>query len=281
MRLVMPFLAPAARLFKTIISFTFLGAVGGALAADDILFERESPYVPSPQDVVERMIDLADIKPGNYLIDLGSGDGRIVITAAKRGARGLGVDIDPRRIQESLANAAAAGVSDRAMFEQKDLFDTDISKADVVTTYLLPLVNLDLRPRLLEQMRPGARLVTHAFHMGEWLPDTTDIIRGRVLYVYVIPAKAAGRWQVESEDINFVLDIDQTYQTFRAAAHIEKRTLPTTVEAHTAQIRDGRLNGTEISFAVDLGAGPRVFRGRVENNTIHGISPRGWKAVRK
>ncbi len=281
MRFVMPFLAPAPRLFKTVVAFAFLGIVSGALAADDILFERESPYVPSPQDVVDRMIDLADIKPGDYLIDLGSGDGRIVITAAKRGARGLGVDIDPRRIQESHANAAAAGMSHRVVFEQKDLFDTDIGKADVVTTYLLPLVNLDLRPRLLEQMRPGARLITHAFHMGEWLPDTTDIIRGRVLYAYVIPAKAAGRWKVENEDINFFLDIDQSYQTFRAAAHIEKRTLPTSIDAHTTQIRDGRLNGTEISFAVDLGAGPRVFRGRVDNNTIHGISPRGWKAIRQ
>lgn len=287
MRSVIESLVPASRLLKTALFVAGLGGpmaalwLGDARATDDILFERESPYVPSPQDVVERMLDLADVKPGEYLIDLGSGDGRIVVTAAKRGARGYGVDIDPRRIQESRANAAAAGVSDRATFAQQDLFDTDIGKADVVTTYLLPLVNLDLRPRLLEQMRPGARLVTHAFHMGDWWPDAIDFIRGRVLYRYVIPARAAGRWQVESEDINFALDIDQSYQTFRATAHIEKRTLPTVVEPHTTQIRDGRLNGSEISFAVDLGAGPRVFRGRLENDTIHGTSPRGWKAVRK
>lgn len=254
--------------------------LGSSLSADDILFERDTPYVPTPQDVVDRMLDMANVKPGEYLIDLGSGDGRIVVTAAQRGARGYGVDLNPERVKEAVANAAKAGVSDRATFEVKDLFDTDISKADVVTTYLLPLVNMDLRPRLLEQMRPGARLVTHAFHMGEWWPDTTDNIRGRILFSWVIPAKVGGRWQVETEDGNFVLDIDQTFQTFKADAHVERRTLPAVVEAHTTQIRDGRLNGIEISFAGDFGAGPRVFRGRVENGTIHGIAPQGWKATR-
>jgi SAM-dependent methyltransferase len=254
--------------------------IGSAFAQDDILFERDTPYVPTPPDVVARMLDMANIKPGEYLIDLGSGDGRIAITAAQRGARGYGVDLNPTRVKEAIANAAKAGVSGRATFEVKDLFDTDLGKADVVTTYLLPLVNLDLRPRLLEQMRPGARLVTHAFHMGEWWPDATDNVRGRFLYSWVIPARVAGRWQVETEDGNFVLDIEQTFQTFRAAAHVERRTLPTTLEAHTTQIRDGRLNGTEISFAGEFGNGPRVFRGRVENDVIHGIAPQGWKAVR-
>ncbi|MCC6889352.1 MAG: methyltransferase domain-containing protein [Hyphomicrobiales bacterium] len=272
---------PARRIFAGAAVVLWLGGwLAGAGADDDILLERESPYVPSPQDVVERMIDLAGVQPGEFLIDLGSGDGRIVITAAQRGARGYGVDIDPRRVQESLENAARAGVGARATFEQKDLFDTDISRADVVTTYLLPLVNLDLRPRLLAQMRPGARLVTHAFHMGEWWPDATDFIRGRVLYRYVIPARAGGRWRVENEDIDFLLDIEQSFQTFRGTAHIGERTLPKTIEAHSTAIRDGRLNGTEISFAVNLGAGPRIFRGRVDGDTIHGLLPHGWKAVR-
>jgi SAM-dependent methyltransferase len=248
---------------------------------DDILYERDTPYVPTPPDVVARMLDMADLKPGEFLIDLGSGDGRIVVTAAQRGARAYGVDIDPRRVKEAVANAAKAGVSDRATFEVKDLFGTDISKADVVTTYLLPLVNLDLRPRLLEQMRPGARLVTHAFHMGDdWWPDATDNLRGRILFSWTIPAKVAGRWKVESEDGNFVLDIDQALQNFKADAHVERYTLPKVVEAHTTQIRDGRLNGTEISFAIDMGVGPRVFRGRVEGDTIVGIAPQDWKATR-
>jgi len=255
--------------------------LGGAIAEDDILFERETPYVPTPQDVVERMLDMAKVKPGEYLIDLGSGDGRIVVTAAQRGARGFGVDLNPQRVKEAVANAAKAGVSDRATFAVRDLFDTDVSKADVVTTYLLPLVNLDVRPRLLEQMRPGARLVTHAFHMGDdWWPDATDNMRGRVLFVWTIPAKVAGRWRVESEDGNFALDVDQAFQSFKAAAHVERFTLPKVVEAHATQIRDGRVNGTEISFAIDMGVGPRVYRGRVENDTIVGIAPEGWKATR-
>jgi hypothetical protein len=130
-------------------------------------------------------------------------------------------------------------------------------------------------------MRPGARLVTHAFHMGDdWWPDATDNMRGRVLFVWTIPAKVGGRWQVESEDGNFALDVEQAFQSFKAAAHVERFTLPKVVEAHTTQIRDGRLNGTEISFAIDMGVGPRVYRGRVEGNTIVGIAPEGWKAVR-
>jgi hypothetical protein len=130
-------------------------------------------------------------------------------------------------------------------------------------------------------MRPGARLITHAFHMGDdWWPDATDNLRGRILFAWTIPAKVGGRWQVESEDGNFVLDVEQAFQSFKAAAHVERYTLPKVVEAHTTQIRDGRLNGTEISFAIDMGIGPRVFRGRVEGNTIVGTAPQGWKATR-
>jgi hypothetical protein len=275
----MQFVGPVSRVLVGAAAAVFW--LGSALAEDDILFERETPYVPTPQDVVERMLDMANVKPGEYLIDLGSGDGRIVVTAAQRGARAYGVDLNPKRVAEGVANAAKAKVSDRATFEVRDLFDTDISKADVVTTYLLPLVNLDLRPRLLEQMRPGARLVTHAFHMGDdWWPDATDNLRGRILFAWTIPAKVAGRWQVQSEDGNFVLDIDQAFQSFKAAAHVERYTLPKVVEAHTTQIRDGRLSGTEISFAIDTGVGPRVFRGRVENDRIVGIAPQGWTATR-
>jgi methyltransferase family protein len=275
-----------------LISRAVLGATVGVLclgavlvqqgfAQDDILFERETPYVPTPQDVVERMLDMAHLKAGETLVDLGSGDGRIVITAAQRGARAYGVDLNPKRVEEAVANAKKASVSDRARFEVRDLFNTDISKADVVTTYLLPLVNLDLRPRLLEQMRPGARLITHAFHMGDdWWPDATDNVRNRVLFAWTIPAKVAGRWKVETEEGNFVLDIDQAFQTFKAAADVERITLPKLVEPHTTQIREGKLNGTEIMFSVDIGVGPRVFRGQVEGNTIRGIAPEGWKATR-
>jgi SAM-dependent methyltransferase len=247
---------------------------------DDILFERDSPYVPSPPDVVERMLDLVGINPGEFVIDVGSGDGRIAIAAAQRGARAHGVDLNPKLVAESKANAITAGVADRVTFEVRDLFETDLSKADVLTVYLLPLVNLDLRPRILDQMKPGARVVAHQFDMGEWWPDATDLARLRPLFYWVIPAKVGGRWKVESEEDNFTLDIAQTFQRFTAAVHVEKRLLPKIVDAHTTHIHDGRLNGTEISFAVDMGIGPRIYRGRVEGDTIRGILPQGWKAVR-
>jgi precorrin-6B methylase 2 len=254
----------------------------GAAAAyvDDILFDRDTPYVPTPPDVVERMLDMAAVKPGEYLIDLGSGDGRIAIAAAKRGARALGVELKPELVKEANANAAKAGVADRARFEEGDLFKTDLSTADVLTLYLLPLVNLDLRPRILAQMRPGARMVTHAFHMGDWMPDATDNIRGRVLFYFNIPARVAGRWRFESEDGNFTLDITQTFQKFTAAAHVDRRLMGRLIEAHMTTARDGQLDGADIRFAIDLGEGPRVFRGRVAGDTMQGISPRGWKAVR-
>jgi SAM-dependent methyltransferase len=255
----------------------------GAAAAwdDDILFERESPYVPSPQDVVERMLDFAGLKAGELVVDLGSGDGRIVITAAKRGARGYGVDINPKLIAEARQNAAKAGVADRATFEERDLFKTDISKADVLTLYLLPLTNLDLRPHILAQMRPGARIVAHAYHLGDdWPPDATDAIRGRTLHYWVVPAKVGGRWRVQFEEVDFTLDVDQTFQTFKARAHVDRRTLPKLIEPRTVDVRDGRLHGAEIRFMADLGDWLRVFRGRVDGDTIYGITPRGWMAKR-
>lgn len=255
----------------------------GAAAAwdDDILFERESPYVPTPPDVVERMLDFAGVRKDELVVDLGSGDGRIPIAAAKRGARGYGVDIKPELVKQATQNAAKAGVADRATFEVRDFFKTDVSKADVLTLYLLPLTNLDLRPHILRQMRPGTRIVAHAYHLGEdWPPDATDHIRGRVLFYWVVPATIAGRWRVESADGNFTLDIDQTFQFFTATAHVDRRTFPKFVEPHSVAVRDGRLDGAEIRFMVDLGEWFRVYRGHVEGDTIRGIAPQGWKATR-
>jgi SAM-dependent methyltransferase len=249
---------------------------------DDILHERESPYVPSPQDVVERMLDFAGVRKDELVVDLGSGDGRIPIAAAKRGARGYGVDINPDLVKQATQNAVKAGVGDRAKFEVRDLFKTDIGKADVLTLYLLPLTNLDLRPHILAQMRPGARIVAHAYHLGEdWPPDATDHIRGRVLFYWVVPAKIAGRWRVESEDGNFTLDIDQKYQFFSAIAHVDRRDFPKIVKPHSVAVRDARLDGAEIRFMVDIGEWFRVYRGRVEGDTIRGIAPQGWKATRE
>ena len=255
-----------------------VGATAGYV--DDILFERDTPYVPTPPEVVERMLDLVNVRPGEFVIDVGSGDGRIAIAAGRRGARAFGVELRPDLVKQSIVNAAKAGVGDRVSFAVQDLFETALSKADVLTVYLLPLVNLDLRPRILDQMRPGARVVAHQFHMGDWWPDATDNVRDRALFYWVIPAKVGGRWQVESPDGNFALDIEQTFQRIEAKAHVERRLLPTHVEAHTTGIRDGRLSGTEINFAVNLGDGPRIFRGRVDGDSIAGIAPQGWKATR-
>ncbi len=146
-------------------------------------------YVPTPDAVVEEMLRVADVKPGDVVYDLGCGDGRIVIAAAKRGARkAIGVDIDPERIQESWSNARAAGVADKVTFLQADLFQVDFSDADVVTLYLLPELNLRLRPKLLS-LRPGARIVSHAFDMGDWKPDVTHVVEGKEVFAWTVPER--------------------------------------------------------------------------------------------
>lgn len=146
------------------------------------------PYVPTPPSVVDAMLQLAKVKKGDLVYDLGCGDGRIVIEAAKRyGARAVGFDIDPARIQEARKNAAEAGVGDRVQFRQQDLFEVDLRDANVVTLYLLEAVNLRLRPRLLEQLKPGSRVVSHAFDMGEWKPDQTVQVNGYTVYLWTVP----------------------------------------------------------------------------------------------
>lgn len=148
------------------------------------------PYVPTPQNVVDAMLSLAGVTKNDMVYDLGCGDGRIVITAAKKhGARGVGVDIDPERIKEANANAQQAGVGDRVKFLEQDLFQTDFKPASVVTLYLLPDINLKLRPKLQSELKPGTRIVSHAFDMGDWKPDKTEHVDGRTIYLWTIPAK--------------------------------------------------------------------------------------------
>src|SRR5262249_19390373 len=149
-------------------------------------------YVPTPENVVEEMLKLANVKKGDTLYDLGSGDGRIVITAAKKfGTKGIGVDINPERIKEANENAKKAGVTDLVAFHRNDLFQEDISKATVVTLYLLPDVNIRLRPKLWKELKPGTRVVSHDFDMGDWKADKEVQLEGHRLYFWVIPAKAA------------------------------------------------------------------------------------------
>ena len=146
------------------------------------------PFVPTPDDVVEKMLDLAGAGSNDVVYDLGSGDGRIVITAAKRGARGIGFDIDPERIAEARANARRAGVTDRVQFQQGNLFDVDLAPATVITMYLLPSVNLELRSKL-QQLKPGTRIVSHSFDMGDWKPDQVHTVDGHKVYLWIIPPR--------------------------------------------------------------------------------------------
>lgn len=174
--------------------------------------DLDVPYVPTPNDVLEQMLDLADVGPGDYVIDLGSGDGRIVIAAAKRGAVGHGVDLDPERIQEARANAEEEGVSDRVMFMQGDIFETDFSDASVITLYLLSSVNEKLRPSLLEELSPGTQVVSHSFSMGDWEADNQIRYANRTLYYWVIPARVEGIWEWKVNGQTFSMEAFQKYQ---------------------------------------------------------------------
>lgn len=178
--------------FASFAIFALSLIVGGLSAhAQDSPFDNKQivPFVPSPQEVVDKMIELASVKVGEIVYDLGSGDGRIVIAAAKRGARATGFEIDGDLVRKSEANIRNAGLQDRAAIKQQDILTVDLSPASVVTMYLLPDVNLKLRPNILSQLKPGSRVVSHAFSMGDWEPDKTEIVNGRTIYLWTVPAK--------------------------------------------------------------------------------------------
>ena len=185
-----------------VLLFSLLGA-GGAHAqlpdslptseqADDLIKapmpDSDVPYVPTPQDVVEKMLEMAGVTEDDLVYDLGSGDGRIVITAAQKyGARGVGIDIDPQRIREARKNAKEAGVTDLVEFRQGDLFETDLSDATAVTLYLLPSLNVKLRPKLFEELEPGTPIVSHDFDMGAWEPERVVRMDGSTVYLWHVP----------------------------------------------------------------------------------------------
>lgn len=174
------------RISYTLILFFILGVL--KINAQQIVLDV--PYVPTPQKVVDGMLELADVKKGDVVYDLGCGDGRIIITAAKEyGATGIGVDLNPERIEEANVNASVAKVEDKVAFHEGDLFKFDFSKADVLTLYLLPDVNLKLRPKIQSEMKPGSRIVSHAFDMGDWEPDQKISVDGKTIYLWTIPEK--------------------------------------------------------------------------------------------
>ena len=217
------------------------GALAAAAASGATAGADEVPYVQTPQNVVDAMLDIAGVRGSDFLIDLGSGDGRIVITAAKKfGTRGIGVDYDPYLVERSTRLAREAGVAERVTFVKKDIFETDLAPASVVTMYLLPEFNLQLRPRLLATLRPGTRIVSHDWDMGDWEPDgkveviapdkPVGVLKQSTIYLWIIPARAEGQWQTRvplpSGLADVTLSIDQQFQALSGTARVGPRELP-------------------------------------------------------
>jgi len=215
---------------------------------------KDVVWVPTTEAMVEKMLDHAKVTPDDFVMDLGSGDGRTVITAAKRGARALGIEYNPNMVALSQKNAAAAGVTARATFQEADLFTVDLSKANVITMFLLPSINMKLRPKILE-LRPGTRIVANTFSMEDWQADETETISGDcsswcTALLWIVPAKVEGTWKVGQNQ----LVLKQNFQMLSG-------TLGSTM------ITGGRLRGSEMTFT----AGNATYTGQVEGNAIKGM----------
>lgn len=265
----------AIRMLKGIAGAVLLALMPAHAAGD----QPSVPYVPTPQAVVDRMLAMANVTAADYLIDLGSGDGRIVVTAAKKyGTRGFGVDLNPVRIDEANENARRNRVADKVAFYQRNLFETDLSQATVITMYLLPRVNLQLRPTLLE-LKPGTRLVSHDFDMGDWQPDehvrmdATDKFSGAGgdsdIYLWIVPAKVAGSWSTRltagGKPQSYDIRLEQKYQSVGGTVHVNGR---------PAQIQGATLRGAALSiaFTAEVNGAPvkHRFSGRVDGGRITG-----------
>jgi SAM-dependent methyltransferase len=231
-------------------------------------------YVPTPHNVVGEMLQLLAVQPTDIVYDLGCGDGRIVITAAKRyKARGVGIDIDPQRIKQSRANARRAGVVNRVKFLQQDLFETDIREASVVALYLLPGLNVKLRPKLLSDLRPGTRVASHDFDMGDWHPDQVIYVPGsayeHTVYYWVIPAHVDGTWQMRipapTGERRYLLRLQQQYQEVRGTL---------SAEGEANLISNATLSGAHLRFTVTTGSQgaemTMAFDGQVSGDAMRG-----------
>ena len=228
---------------------------------------KDVVWLPTPQQVVNKMLDLAKVTARDTVIDLGSGDGRTVITAAKRGARALGIEYNPDMVEYSTRAAAKEGLAGKVRFMKADLFETDFSNATVLTMYLLPDINLKLRPKIID-LKPGTRVVSHAFDMGEWKADRTATVEGKTAFLWIVPAKAAGVWQLPQGELALV----QNFQMLTGTLRTGERTVP---------ISGGRLRGDQITFS----ASGAAYRGNVRANSIEGTVKSGatetkWSATR-
>ena len=225
---------------------------------------KDVVWVPTSQALVDRMLDIAKVTPNDVVIDLGSGDGRTVITAAKRGARATGIEYNPDMVDLSKKNAEVAGVTAKATFVKADLFETDLSKANVITMFLLPSINLKLRPKILD-LKPGTRIVANTFTMEDWQADETATVTDGcssswcTALLWIVPAKVAGTWNTP----NGALTLTQNFQMLSGTLG--------------NQAIQGRLNGNEIS----LTAGTQKWTGMVDGNTIKFSSPSAMTATKK
>ena len=225
---------------------------------------KDVVWVPTPQALVEKMLDLAKVTASDYVVDLGSGDGRTVITAAKRGARALGIEYNPDMVELSKRNATAAGVGEKVKFMKADIFESDFSDATVVTMFLLPTLNLQLRPKLLD-MKPGTRLVSNSFTMGEWEPDETatvsdDCVSWCTALFWIVPAKVQGTWRLGQDD----LTLTQTFQVLSGTLG-------------TASITHARMHGVDITFE----AGGVQYTGTANGDSMSGTAAgKTWTATR-
>ena len=226
---------------------------------------KDVVWVPTPQALVDKMLDMAKVTPQDFVIDLGSGDGRTVITAAKRGARAMGIEYNPDMVELSKRSAAAAAVSDKATFVQADLFESDFSKATVVTMFLLPSINMKLRPKILD-MKPGTRIVANSFNMEDWEADETQTITDNctswcTALLWIVPAKVEGSWQTPQGE----LKLTQQFQNVSGSLNAQA-------------ISEGKLRGDEITFK----AGGTTYTGKVEGTSIRGLGTNGgWTATKK
>jgi hypothetical protein len=229
---------------------------------------KDVVWVPTPQALVDKMLDMAKVTAKDYVIDLGSGDGRTVITAAKRGARALGIEYNPDLVELSTRAAAKEGVSGRAKFIKADIFQSDFSEANVLTMFLLSSINLKLRPKILD-LRPGTRIVSNTFDMGEWEADETGRAEGCsqwcTAYLWIVPAKVAGSWRLEGGQ----LALEQSFQ---------KITGTLTTGNVSAPITNGKLSGDRITFT----AAGKEYNGQVSGTAMAGTIKNGgnWSAVR-
>ncbi len=273
-----------------IFSTLFLTLLSPAVFQERIL---DVPFVPTPEEVVKAMLNMAEVSKDDVLYDLGCGDGRIVITAAKNyGCRGIGIDIDPQRIEECRENVNTAGVKDQVEFFQADLFETDFSKATVVTLYLLTEINLRLRPKLLQEMEPGTRIVSHDFNMGKWKADEEAFIEDdweiHSVYLWIIPANVSGTWTwfmpADSGNKEFTLNLEQSFQYVDGEAFENRELRPISVIG-------GKIIGNTLAFTMERKQGrgreKLIFQGRVLGHSIAGTvktegreNSRRWEAKR-